>query len=75
MGGKRTSKITIRLTPEEYKHFLALQQSSGLSQSDFVLRAIDNIPLPDNRVFEEYGAIKEKLNELTELVKNINPKI
>jgi hypothetical protein len=75
MGTKRESKLTIRLTPEEYKHFLAVQRASGLSQADFLMRAIDNIPLPDGRVLDEYRAIAEKMNELEVLMKNIEPKI
>ena len=71
---KRTSKLTIRLTPEEYKHFLAVQRNSGLSQADFLMRAIDNIPLPDGRVLEEYREINAKMKELEMLLKNIEPK-
>lgn len=73
--GQRTSKLTIRLTPEEYKHFLALQRLSGLSQADFLMRAIDNVPMPDGRVFEQYKEVSEKMKELAELVKGIEPKI
>ena len=75
MSEKRTNKLTIRLTPEEYKHFLAVQRNSGLSQADFLMRAIDNVPLPDARVFDQYNEIKEKLVELNEAIKNIEPKI
>ena len=71
---KRTSRLTIRLSPEEYKHFLAVQRNSGLNQADFLMRAIDNIPMPDKRVLEEYQTITEKLVELENLVKNIEPK-
>ena len=72
---KRDSKLTIRLTPEEYKHFLAVQRASGLSQASFLMRAIDNMPIPDGRVLEEYREITERLKELEKLVKNIEPKI
>lgn len=71
----RTSRLTIRLSPEEYKHFLAVQRSSGLSQADFLMRAIDSIPMPDGRVFEQYREVNEKIEELKNLVKNIEPKI
>ena len=37
----RTSKLTVRMTPEEYKHFLVLYRRSGLTQADFILKAID----------------------------------
>ena len=71
---KRTSRLTIRLSPEEYKHFLVIQRASRLKQADFLMRAVDNIPLPDERVLEEYREIKEKMNELERLIKNIEPK-
>lgn len=71
----RTNKLSIRLSPEEYKHFLAVQRSSGLSQADFLMRAIDNLPLPDERVFLQYKNISDKLAELNELVKEVEPKI
>ena len=70
---KRENKLTIRLTPEEYKHFLALQRGSGLSQADFILRAIDKIPIPDNRVYEQYKEMTAVMKELRDLMKNINP--
>ena len=71
----RTSRLSVRLTPEEYKHFLIMQRNSGLSQADFLMRAIDSMPLPDDRVLQQYSEINNKLNELNELVKNIKPKI
>ena len=37
----RTSKLTVRMTPEEYKHFLVLYRRSGLTQADYILKAID----------------------------------
>lgn len=70
---KRENKLTIRLTPEEYKHFLALQRGSGLSQADFIMRAIDNIPIPDNRVYEQYKEMTAVMKELRDLMKNIKP--
>lgn len=72
---QRTNKLTVRLSPEEYKHFLAVQRASGLSQADFLMRAVDNIPMPDERVLKEYKNVTEKLDELTVLVKNIEPKL
>ena len=75
MKKQRNNKLTIRLTPEEYKHFLAVQRGSGLSQADFLMRAIDSIPMPDKRVLEEYVAISEKMAELEKLMKEIEPKI
>lgn len=74
-NSQRTSKLTIRLTPEEYKHFLAIQRSSGLTQADFLMRAVDSIPLPDERVLEQYKEVAEKMKELEVLVKGIKPKI
>ena len=71
---KRENKLTIRLSPEEYKHFLALQRGSGLSQADFLMRAIDGIPIPDNRDYEQYKEINEQMKELRQLMKNIKPK-
>jgi hypothetical protein len=75
MKDKRTSMLSIRLTPEEYKHFLAVQRLSGLSQANFLMRAIDAIPMPDGRVLDEYREITNKLKELEKLVKDIEPKI
>lgn len=75
MKKQRNNKLTIRLTPEEYKHFLAVQRASGLSQADFLMRAIDGIPMPDERVLEEYRVISEKMAELEKLMKEIEPKI
>ena len=75
MKKQRTSKLTIRLTPEEYKHFLAIQRASGLSQADFLMRVVDNIPMPDERVLEEYKALTAKMVELEKLMKEIEPKI
>ena len=72
---QRTSRLTVRLSPEEYKHFLAVQRASGLSQADFIMRAIDNIPMPDDRVLDQYKQIKEKLIEMETLLKNIEPKL
>ena len=72
---KRASRLTVRLSPEEYKHFLAVQRASGLSQADFLMRAIDSIPMPDGRVLEQYREISEKIEELKGLVQNIEPKI
>lgn len=72
---QRTNKLTVRLSPEEYKHFLAVQRASGLSQADFLMRAVDNIPMPDGRVLDEYKVVTEKLSELNDLIKNIEPKL
>ena len=72
---QRTSRLTVRLSPEEYKHFLAVQRSSGLSQADFIMRAIDNIPMPDGRVLDEYKNLSNKVSELQEMIKNIEPKV
>jgi len=69
----RVSRLSIRLTPEEYKHFLALQRASGLSQADFLMHAIDSIPLPDERVFEQYREIVNKIEELKILISAIEP--
>lgn len=74
MRKQRNNKLTIRLTPEEYKHFLVIQRASGLSQADFLMRAIDGIPMPDERVLEEYKIITEKMDELKNLIKAIEPK-
>ena len=71
---KRVNKVTIRLTPEEYKHFLAVQRASTLSQADFLMHAVDNLPVPDERVLEQYKQINQKLEELKELIKGLNPK-
>ena len=71
--GKRTTKLSIRLTPEEYKHFLAIQRSSGLHQAEFLMRLVDGIPLPDERVLNEYKEINAKIDELKILIKNIEP--
>ena len=71
---KRTNKVTIRLTPEEYKHFLAVQRARTLSQADFLMHAVDNLPVPDERVLEQYKQINEKLGELKELIQGLNPK-
>ena len=73
MGKTRCNKLSIRVSPEEYKHFLALQRESGLSQADFLMRLLDDIPMPDNRVLEEYRAINEKMSELQEMIKGIKP--
>jgi hypothetical protein len=39
----RNNKLTIRLTPEEYKYFLAVQRNSGMSQADFLMKAVDEM--------------------------------
>ena len=38
---KRNNLVSIRFTPEEYKHFVAAWQQSGLSQAQFILSLID----------------------------------
>lgn len=38
---KRNNLVSIRFTPEEYKHFVAAWQKSGLSQAQFILSLID----------------------------------
>ena len=38
---KRNNLVSIRFTPEEYKHFIAAWQNSGLSQAKFILSLID----------------------------------
>lgn len=73
MGKGRNAKLTIRLTPEEYKHFLAVQRGSGLSQADFLMRAVDSAPIPDGRLFKQYEDISQKMDELKGLIKNIEP--
>ena len=45
----RTSKLTVRMTPEEYKHFLVLYRRSGLTQADFILKAIDELENSKNK--------------------------
>ena len=37
---KRNVKVTLRMTPEEYKHFLAVKQNKNLSPTDLVLSEI-----------------------------------
>ena len=37
----RTSKLTVRFTPEEYKYFLVKQRESELSQADFILMLLE----------------------------------
>ena len=50
---KRTSKLTIRLTPEEYKYFLAVQRASGLSQADFLMNAINKMSAEEKQEAQE----------------------
>lgn len=69
----RTSRLTIRLTPEEYKHFLAVQRASNLSQADFLMRIVDGIPLPDKKTLEKYENLNEKFQELIQLMSEIKP--
>lgn len=69
----RTSRLTIRLTPEEYKHFLAVQRESQLTQADFLMRMVDGIPLPDRKTLEKYNDINEKVQELMKLISDIKP--
>lgn len=69
----RTSRLTIRLTPEEYKHFLAVQRASNLSQADFLMRIVDGIPLPDKKTLEKYEDLNEKFQELIKLMSEIKP--
>ncbi len=69
----RTSRLTIRLTPEEYKHFLAVQRASNLSQADFLMRIVDGIPLPDKKTLEKYEDLNEKFQELIQLMSEIKP--
>ena len=38
---KRNNNLNIRLTPEEFKHFIAVWQQSGLSKADFLMELID----------------------------------
>lgn len=69
----RTSRLTIRLTPEEYKHFLAVQRASNLSQADFLMRIVDGIPSPDKQTLEKYENLNEKFQELVQLMSEIKP--
>lgn len=69
----RTSRLTIRLTPEEYKHFLAVQRASNLSQADFLMRIVDGIPLPDKQTLDKYENLNEKVQELIQLMSEIKP--
>ena len=69
----RTSRLTIRLTPEEYKHFLAVQRASNLSQADFLMRIVDGIPLPDKQTLEKYENLNDKFQELIQLMSEIKP--
>ena len=69
----RTSRLTIRLTPEEYKHFLAVQRASNLSQADFLMRNVDGIPSPDKQTLEKYENLNEKFQELVQLMSEIKP--
>ena len=69
----RTSRLTILLTPEENKHFLAVQRASNLSQADFLMRIVDGIPLPDKKTLEKYEDLNEKFQELIQLMSEIKP--
>ena len=49
---KRNVKITLRMTPEEYKHFLAVKQNKKLSQTDLVLTALQALLEKDTQETE-----------------------
>lgn len=38
---KRNNNLCIRLTPEEFKHFIVAWEKSGLSKADFLMQLID----------------------------------
>lgn len=46
---KRNNLVSIRFTPEEYKHFVAAWQKSGLSQAQFILSLIDKEEKADDK--------------------------
>lgn len=71
MSIKRTQKLSIRLTPLEYKHFLAVQRNSGLKQADFLMRAIDSIPLPNTDAIEVCKDTEKKIDMLLEQLKSL----
>ena len=70
----RINKVTIRLTPEEYKHFLVKWRASYLSQADYLMRLVDNVPVQNGELIGEYRAIKDKLDELQQDIKKLEPK-
>ena len=49
---KRNNNLCIRLTPEEFKHFIASWQQSGLSKADFLMRLIDGNENQDETVID-----------------------
>ena len=59
---KRNNLVSIRFTPEEYKHFVAAWQKSGLSQAQFILSLIDKSEgrkEPENTTDETFVPPKE----------------
>ena len=61
--GKRINKITIRLSPEEYKYFLAVQRNSGLSQADFLMKAVD-LMVSNKKMSEQNKDVHDQLDEI-----------
>ena len=55
MASARTNKLSIRVSPEEYKYFLASQRDSNMTQADFLIKLLDNW----NKQ-KEKGTIEEK---------------
>ena len=55
---KRNNNLCIRLTPEEFKHFVAVWQQSGLSKADFLMYLLDGKKAEEQPV-EEFIPPKE----------------
>ena len=71
MSRKNTKQIVIRMTEENFERIKKKVAASGLSQQDFLLRAILNKPIINTDGLKEFSAqlksIGNNLNQLTRL--------
>ena len=71
MSRKNTKQIIIRMTEENFERIKKKVAASGLSQQDFLLRAILNKPIINTDGLKEFSAqlksIGNNLNQLTRL--------